>query len=65
MFACPRFEVERISMLLVSGMDTTPENLVERMIRDELIWNAVNTASTQVMSKLQRWWRLEQHQRQQ
>lgn len=65
MFACPRFEVERISMLLVSGMDTTPDNLVERMIRDVSVWNAVNTASTQVMSKLQRWWRLEQHQRQQ
>lgn len=63
MFACPRFEVERNTMLLISGMDTTPDNLVERMCREEAIWNAVNTASQQIMSKLQRWWRLEQNQR--
>ena len=59
-FDCPRYERPRYDMLLACGRDTNPDNLVRRMCRDVNIWNAVNTAVTQIVSDLQRQWRAEQ-----
>jgi len=59
-FECPRFESTRSTMLAVSGADTSPDNVVHRMCRDENTWNAINKAITQIMSALQRKWRDDQ-----
>ena len=52
-FTCPRFERVRYEMLAISGMDTTPENIVRRMCENREIWDAVITAASQIVSILQ------------
>ena len=55
-----RFEAVRSEMVAVNGADTTPDNVVERMCRDENTWDAVNGAVAQIMGALQQKWRDDQ-----
>lgn len=59
-FVCPRFVGERNAMLAISGLDTTPDNIVRRMCQDSAIWSAVSTAVSQIVLALQNRWRLDQ-----
>ena len=59
-FDCLRFEAVHSEMVAVSGADTTPDNVVERMCRDENTWDAVNGAVAQIMGALQQKWRDDQ-----
>ena len=59
-FDCPRYDPVRNRMLSVSGLDTTPENIVQKMRCDEATWNAVSSAVTQIALALQRKWREDQ-----
>lgn len=60
LFVCPRFAGPRSAMMAVSGLDTIPENLVQRMCSDTVIWSAVSTAASQIVLELQDRWRVEQ-----
>lgn len=59
-FDCPRFQTSREILLLGCGMDTTPDNLIDRMCLSEEAWGAASRAITQIMLKLQRKWRTDQ-----
>lgn len=43
----------RSAMLVPSGTDTSPANVVHRVCHDDNTWNAINEAITQIMSALQ------------
>lgn len=59
LFVCPRFRTMRDHMLATCGLDTTPDNLVRRMCKDEVGWNAVLSAIVQIVSELHRRWRVD------
>lgn len=59
-FACPRFQASRDIMLAGCGLDTTPDNLVEKMCRSEGAWGAASRAISQIMLKLQQRWHVDQ-----
>lgn len=59
-FACPRFGLEREEMKAILGEDVNVDNVIQRMCNDADKWNAVNRIVTQIMSALQRKWRVEQ-----
>lgn len=59
-FGCPRFRVEREDMLMVCGLDTSPDNMVERMCLSEDTWNAASRTIAQIMLSLQAKWRTDQ-----
>lgn len=59
-FHCSRFAVMRSEMVDITGVDITPDNIVQRMCSDENVWNAVNRAIVQILSVLQRKWRHDQ-----
>ena len=59
-FGCPRFNVTRSTMLAISGADTGPDNIVQRMCLDEGTWNTIDRVIAQIMSALQRKWREDQ-----
>lgn len=59
-FDCPRFRAERENLLLECGLDTTPDNLVDRMCINASKWNAACRAITQIMLKLEVKWRTDQ-----
>lgn len=54
-FDCPRFEEERREMPVLNV-----EDVVEEMCREEGTWNAVRSAVTLILVKLQRKWREDQ-----
>lgn len=60
LFHCPRFRAARDGMLAESITSLSPDNIVERMCREESTWNAVNRAVGQILSSLQRKWREDQ-----
>lgn len=59
LFVCPRFNEVRNHMLATCGVDTTPDNLVQRMCRNAEGWAAVNSAAAQIVLELQRRWRVD------
>jgi hypothetical protein len=61
-FVCPRFASARSDMMAVSGIDTTPDNLVPRMCSDRDTWSAVSAAASRIVLELQNRWRVEQRQ---
>jgi hypothetical protein len=61
-FECPRFGDVRSDMWAVSGQNTTPENLIQRMCGSFDIWNAVAIAASRIVLRLQERWRQDQRQ---
>lgn len=59
-FVCPRFAGARDDMMAVSGLDTTPDNVVQKMCSDPTIWSAVCVAASQIVLALQDRWRTDQ-----
>lgn len=47
-FVCPRFADARRYMMTVSGLDSTLDNIVQKICQDHDIWCAVNTAAYQI-----------------
>ena len=62
LFVCPRFARVRSNMMAISGRDTTPGNMIQRMCKSQDTWAAVNAAAIQVVQALQNTWRVDQRQ---
>lgn len=59
-FVCPRFQEVRENMFSVCGLNTSPDDIVDKMCRNSSVWNAVSSAVSCIMIQLQRQWRADQ-----
>jgi hypothetical protein len=61
-FHCPRFREGRLAMMAECGNDTSPDNLIGRMCRDNECWDTASAFISAVVLTLQDKWRSDQRQ---